>query len=171
MSGQLGLLFAPLPPSVGGMNLAKALASYSADVIALAGKVRKPVSCGGDLWVSIGGGGTAAHRVTKMYRLVPVDEFEGEVTTYHEKTSLWLEGDKYPGDYARNDPNGFYHGMKVSNGGNAYALCGPEQTIDVTNVVELIESDNEDEPAYDDDDEDMEWNEDDEDEDEASNAA
>jgi len=157
MQSQLGL-FAPLPPSVEGMDLAKAMASYSADVIAMNGKVRKPVSCGGDLWVSIGGGGTAAHRVTKMYRLVLVDEFDGQLTTYHEKTSIWLEGDKYAGAYARNDPNGFYHGMKVSSGGNAYALCGPEQTLVVTGVVELIESDNDDEETYDD----TEWSEDDE---------
>jgi hypothetical protein len=157
VSGQLGL-FAPLPPSVEGIDLAKALASYSADVIAMNGKVRRPVSCGGDLWVSIGGGGTVAHRVTKMYRLVPIADFDGEVTTYSDKTRIWRDGDEYPGDYARNDPNGFYHGMKVQHGSNPYVLCGPEQTLEVNGVVELLDSDNEDEEEYDD----TEWSEDDE---------
>jgi hypothetical protein len=157
MIGQLGL-FAPLPPSIEGIDPAKAVASYSADVIAMNSKVRKPVSCGGDLWVSVGSSGSAAHRLVKMYRLVQLADFDGMVTHYNEKTAIWRDGDKYPGDYARNDPNGFYHGMKVSNGSNTYVLFGPEQTLEVNGVVELLDSDNEDEENY----EDVEWSEDDE---------
>lgn len=157
VNGQIGL-FAPLPPSVQGIDPSKASASYSADLIAMTGKVRKPVSHGGDLWVSVGSAGTATHRITNMYRLVLAADFDGEVTTYTEKTSVWRDEDKYPGDYARNDPNGFYHGMKVQNGGNSYVLCGPEQTIEINGLVELL--DTTDDEEYDD----TEWEEDEEDE-------
>lgn len=157
MSAQLGL-FASLAPSIQGIDKAKALASYSADVIGMSNKVRKPVSCGGDLWVYTGGGGNASNRTAEMYRLCPIAEFDGTVTSYHEKISVWNEGDKYPGDYARNDPNGFYHGMRVQNGSTVYVLCGPKQTLDVSGVRELLDADNEDEPDY----EDTDWSEDDE---------
>lgn len=161
MNGQLAL-FAPLPPSVEGMDIAKAVASYSADLIALNGKVRRPVSYCGDLWVNTGTRGTAAHRIAETYRLVLIDEFDGEPTTYHEKTSIWLEGDEYPGDYARNDPNGFYHGMKVQNGGNSYVLCGPPQKLEISGLVELLDL-TDDEEDFDD----MELDFDDEDENDA----
>jgi hypothetical protein len=52
-------------------------------------------------------------------------EFDGEPTTYREKISVVREGDRYAGDYARNDPNGFYHGMTVTSGGSKCVLVGP----------------------------------------------
>jgi hypothetical protein len=144
MNGQLGL-FAPAAPTVENIDLAKAFASYSADVIAEHGRVRKPVSCGGDLWVSTGGSGTATRRNAKLYRLVSLAEFDGEPTTYREKISIVHEGDEYAGDYARNDPNGFYHGMTVKSGGSIYILCGPPQTVAGDDIAPLFAADDADE--------------------------
>jgi hypothetical protein len=182
MSAQLGL-FAPAPPSVQGIDLAKAFASYSADLIGMSNRVRKPVSCCGDLWVSTGSSGTAITRTATMYRLVLLAEFEGEPTTYNEKISIVHEGDEYAGDYARNDPNGFYHGMMVKNGGSTYVLCGPPQQIVSTDTAPLFAADDDGEEelcdglcpncgaeleagsncaACNEDNEDTEWSEDDE---------
>lgn len=155
MDAQLAL-FAPLPPSVEGMDIAKASFSYSADLIAMSGKVRKPVACGGNLWINTGTRGTAAHRIAEMYCLVAVAEFDGQPITYHEKTSIWFEGDAYPGDYARNDPNGFYHGMKVQQGGMSYVLCGPPQKLAINGLVELLDTTDDEEDFDDEDDADIE---------------
>ena len=149
MSGQLGL-FAPLPPSIEGIDPVKAIASYSCDLIGMSNKVRKPVSCGGDLWVNTGGSGNRANRTYEMYRLIPVAEFEGIPTTYHEKTAMWQDGDEYPGDYARNDPKGFYHGMAVQNGSVAYVLYGPPQKLTINDLVETLDT-TEDEDEMDED--------------------
>lgn len=144
MSGQPGL-FAPAAPTVENIDLAKAFASYSGDVIAENNRVRKPVSCGGDLWVSTGSSGTATKRNARLYRLVPPSEFDGEPTTYREKISIVREGDEYAGDYARNDPNGFYHGMTVKSGGSTYILCGPPQTVTCDDIAPLFAADDDDE--------------------------
>lgn len=55
---------------------------------------------------------------TNAYRLVHLGAFDGQPTTYSEKTRN--------AEAARNDPNGFYHGMTVAHGGPSYVLCGPE---------------------------------------------
>jgi hypothetical protein len=44
--------------------------------------------------------------------------FTGSPTTYHDKT-----GTTEAAEAARNDPNGFYHGMKVTFASAAYILC------------------------------------------------
>lgn len=129
MSAQFSL-FAPAAPTIEGIDVKKAFDSYSADTIAERGGVRKPVSCCGDLWVSTGSDGTR-HGVNtvKLYRLAPLHEFDGEPTTYGVKISIVQDGDRFAGDYARNDPNGFYHGMAVTHGGAKYVLVGPPQVL------------------------------------------
>lgn len=162
MSGQLGL-FAPAAPTVENIDLAKAFASYSGDLIAEKGRVRKPASCGGDLWVSTGCSGASARRTAQLYRLVPPSQFDGEPTTYREKVSIVREGDEYAGDYARQDPNGFYHGMAVKSGGTAYILCGPPLTIVGTDIAPLFAADDEDDEDEDETQYEDEGTEDDED--------
>lgn len=73
---------------------------------------------------------------TPAYQLVAINEYPREATTYQEKTLLtmpdnWYEADqrKYAGDYARNDPNGFYDGMIVKQGSKSYVLMGPPVRI------------------------------------------
>ena len=94
-------------------------ASYSGDVIALASRIRKPFNHHAGLWTCIG----LLHRpddrvmIGKAYRLVHADGFEGEATTYAEKTRDC--------EAARADPGGFYHGMKVAYGAQGYVMTGP----------------------------------------------
>jgi hypothetical protein len=46
--------------------------------------------------------------------------FTGKTTTYSEKTDRAEDAEA-----ARNDPNGFYHGMTIKHGGESFVLCGP----------------------------------------------
>lgn len=92
-------------------------ASYSADTIGMHGRVRKPFVFQGVLWVCVGRCSHPREQV-KAYRLVHEHRFEGEPTTYAEKTRDC--------EAARNDPNGFYHGMRVTHGGQRYVLSGPQ---------------------------------------------
>lgn len=91
-------------------------ASYSADTIALHGKVRTPFGFRGALWVCVGV--HSGDRAT-AYRLVPHGVFNGEATTYHEKT--------FDGETARSDLNGFYHGMTVGWAKREWVLSGPPE--------------------------------------------
>lgn len=90
-------------------------ASYSADVIAMHGRIRKPFVLRGCMFVCTGIGG---HR-TDAYRLVAERAFDGAPTTYSAKVRA--DG----GEVARNDPKGFYHGVAVRHGGKTYVLDGP----------------------------------------------
>jgi len=92
-------------------------ASYSADVIAMNGKVRMPFRHGAYLWTCISIRSLGPE--LEAYRLTPLTMFDGTVTTYGEK--VHRDG----GERARADANGFYHGMKVQQGGNFYVLTGP----------------------------------------------
>jgi hypothetical protein len=98
-------------------------ASYSADVIAMAGKIRRPFKWNDSLRVCTGCAGSALTETGKheheVYRLVPLSIFKDAPTTYSKKVNL--EG----GDTARNDPNGFYHGMIAKHGKETYVLSGP----------------------------------------------
>ena len=97
-------------------------ASYSADRIGMGQPVRKPFSWRGALWVTVGnryrGKGTVC---AEAYRLTHPAAFEGEPTTYAEKTRDC--------DAARADPLGFYHGMTVTHGGQSFILAGPPATF------------------------------------------
>lgn len=96
-------------------------ASYSADVIAMMGRVRKPFTFRGQLWVCTGSNtGRPAGSMpngSTAYRLVPIEAFEGKPVSYTEKTA--------DGHAARADPDGFYHGMAVTHRGQPHVLCGP----------------------------------------------
>jgi hypothetical protein len=99
-------------------------ASYSADVIAMRGSVRKPFRWKDGLCVctSISGSGltdsgTEEH---EAYRIVPSRTFTGTMTTYGKKTDRAEDAQA-----ARNDPNGFYDGMTIKHGAEIFVLCGP----------------------------------------------
>ncbi len=99
-------------------------ASYSADVIASNGRVRKPFGWKDSLCVctsisgsGLTGSGTEEH---EAYRIVPVKMFTGTTKTYGEKTDKAEDAEA-----ARNDPNGFCHGMTIKHGSESFALCGP----------------------------------------------
>jgi len=99
-------------------------ASYSADVIASNGRVRKPFRWKDGLYVctSISGSGLtdSGMQEHEAYRLVPARTFTGTTATYHDKTARAEDAEA-----ARNDPNGFYHGMTITHGTEILVLCGP----------------------------------------------
>lgn len=98
--------------------------SYSADLIATSGRVRKPFSHLSKLWVctSISGSGLtqSGDREHEAYRLAPEHMFIGLPTTYRAKT-----GTAEAAEAARNDPYGFYHGVAVRHGSEAFIMSGP----------------------------------------------
>jgi hypothetical protein len=99
-------------------------ASYSADVIAMNGRVRKPFIWNGEHCVctSITGAALTGNRLQEheAYRIVPSRMFRGTATTYREKTA------RGEAAAARSDPNGFYHGMTIRHGKESFVLCGPQ---------------------------------------------
>lgn len=98
--------------------------SYSADRIASGQPLRKPFQHDGALWIctSITGSGLTSSGSTEheAYRLVPQRTFSGTPTTYGTRIST---GDL--AEAARNDPNGFYHGVAVKLGRETFVLSGP----------------------------------------------
>jgi hypothetical protein len=56
----------------------------------------------------------------EAYRIIPTKIFTGRTATYHEKTARAESAEA-----ARNDPNGFYHGMTIKHSGEVWVLCGP----------------------------------------------
>jgi hypothetical protein len=99
-------------------------ASYSADVIAMSGRVRKPFEWNSALCVctSISGSGLTESGMQEheAYRIVPAQMFTGTIRTYGEKTARADDAEA-----ARNDPNGFYYGMTITHGKESFVLCGP----------------------------------------------
>jgi hypothetical protein len=96
-------------------------ASYSGDRIGMDQPVRKPFEWRGSLWVCVGMSHRGEIHSAEAYRLVHPQRFNGEPTTYREKTR--------GGDAARADPNGFYHGMTVKHAGQTLVLSGPPATF------------------------------------------
>jgi len=98
--------------------------SYSADRIAGGQPVRRPFQHDGALWVctSITGSGLTSSGTTEheAYRIMPERMFNGTPTTYGTRT-----GTSETAEAARNDPNGFYHGVTVKHGRETFVLCGP----------------------------------------------
>ena len=76
----------------------------------------------------------------EAYQLIPLKAFRGTATTYAEKT-----GTAENAEAARNDPNGFYHGMTVQQGRETFVLFGPpvvfvaEETPERLDVVSGVE--------------------------------
>lgn len=95
-------------------------ASYSADTIATAGKIRKAFRWQAQLMVTISLSGRGGAEQAEAYQLVPLNAFSGPTMSYADKigTAENAEG-------ARNDPNGFYHGMTVKQGQGIFVLSGP----------------------------------------------
>lgn len=102
------------------VNYELAANSYSADLIGMSNKVRKPFAMDGSLWVCVGHSGNFHRLVSiKIYKLTPARAFDGIATNYRSKIDV--DG----GESARRDPLGFYHGMTVQHSGNEYVLTGP----------------------------------------------
>lgn len=105
--------------------------SYSGDRICEAsGKVRKPFRYAGSYWVCVGTSSMGGHvDCAEAYRVLALASFEGKPTTYAAKVNRNpADADnEYAGDAARNDPLGFYHGMRVKYGRDELVLVGPQQ--------------------------------------------
>src|SRR6516225_4445999 len=93
--------------------------AYSADRISEEGKIRQPFTFNGKLWVNTGGCLGPGNEYWKAYVLVEERFYTGTMLTY----SLKVGSDG--GERARNDPNGFYHGVAVKWKGKTMVLCGP----------------------------------------------
>lgn len=136
-----------LAPSLDGVDAAALSSTYSADRIGTNSTIKKPLAFGGHLWVSTGGSNSAI----SAYRVVPISEFEGKPTTYSDKG----RADGF--ESARNDPNGFYHGMTVSSGATKYVLVGPEFRVNESAFLHFDSpEDDDDDQLADDDDGDLE---------------
>ena len=92
-------------------------ASYSADRIGLSKPVRKPFRWQGGLCIAVSKHSVDGTHTAEAYKLISVDHFAGEPTTYRDKTA--------DAESARRDPNGFYHGMTVRHAGRDLVLVGP----------------------------------------------
>jgi hypothetical protein len=95
-------------------------AAYSADTIAFAGKIRKPFRWQGQTMITVSLCGRGESSEAEAYRLLPLKAFAGIPVTYGQKT-----GTADSAESARNDPNGFYHGLLVKQGGESIVLVGP----------------------------------------------
>lgn len=92
--------------------------SYSADKIALEGRVRKPFAWKHGLWVCTSLHSLKDRRNAEAYRLVPERFFDGQSRSYQEVCMNADEG--------RRQPEGFYHGMQARHGKDSYVLVGPK---------------------------------------------
>lgn len=98
--------------------------SYSADLIATSERVRAPFRHSGQTWVCVSIVGKALTRSgfteLQAYRLTPEALYVGMPTTYRARTST-----ADAAEAARNDPSGFYNGISVRLGSEAFVLTGP----------------------------------------------
>jgi hypothetical protein len=98
-------------------------ASYSADRISTDDSIRKPFRHDGSLWICTSISGKClshgGQQEFTAFRVFPKLRFTGVPTTYGEKSSI------EDGETARNDPNGFYHGMAVKHARETFVLVGP----------------------------------------------
>jgi hypothetical protein len=92
-------------------------ASYSADTIATSGKIRKAFRWQAQLMVTVSLSGRGGIEQAEAYQLVPLKTFSGTPMTYAEKI-----GTAENAEAARNDPNGFYHGMTVTQASETLVL-------------------------------------------------
>jgi hypothetical protein len=95
-------------------------ASYSADTIASAGKLRRSFRWHAQLMVTVSLSGRGGIEQAEAYQLIPVKAFTGKTMSYPEKI-----GTAESAEAARNDPNGFYHGITVKRGQDTFVLSGP----------------------------------------------
>ena len=95
-------------------------ASYSADTIATSGKIRKAFRWQAQLMVTVSLAGRGGTEQAEAYQLIPLTAFRGTAMSYADKI-----GTAESAEAARNDPNGFYHGMIVKQGQVSFVLSGP----------------------------------------------
>lgn len=95
-------------------------ASYSADIIASEGRIRTAFRWQARLMVAVSLSGMGGVDQAEAYQLIPLKSFAGTPQTYAEKT-----GAAEAAEAARNDSNGFYHGMTVKQGRELFVLSGP----------------------------------------------
>jgi hypothetical protein len=95
-------------------------ASYSADTIATAGRIRKAFRWQAQLMVTVSLSGRGGIEQAEAYQLIPLKAFDGTATTYGQKTARAEDAEA-----ARNDPNGFYHGITVKHAQKHFVLAGP----------------------------------------------
>lgn len=128
----------PVPTDIFGnphVDLAAAIASYSADRIGEAGCIRKPFRMDGADWVCVSKAGGATHyNSVRIYRLTLAAHFGGVTKTYADAT--------------RDDPNGFYHGITVRSGGQTFVITGPQYEL-LAQPIAIQESEDEEEEEED----------------------
>lgn len=90
--------------------------SYSADCISSDQPIRAPFRYAGEMWVTVGLEGRGEVNQANAYRLLPLSLFRRRPTTYAQK----IQHDN--GESARNDPRGFFDGMRVKRGGEVYVM-------------------------------------------------
>jgi hypothetical protein len=95
-------------------------ASYSADTIASSGRIRKSFRWQAQLMVTVSFSRRDGRDEAEAYRLVLAATFPGQPTSYSDRI-----GSAEEADAARNDPNGFYHGVLVRQGSETFVLAGP----------------------------------------------
>ncbi len=107
------------------------------------GVITRPFRHAGMMMIATSFGGLGG---TEAYRILALEEFEqnpknGKPTTYGEKVTRLMPDEwykrpenadrrKYPGDGARHDPFGFYHGMQVKWAGQMYVITGPRYQLE-----------------------------------------
>jgi hypothetical protein len=95
-------------------------ASYCADTIAANGKIRKTFRWQAQLMVTVSLSGRGGIEQAVAYRLIPLRAFNDVPMSYGEKIVTAENAEA-----ARNNPNGFYHGMTVTQGRETFVLSGP----------------------------------------------
>jgi hypothetical protein len=93
-------------------------------------RIGKPFSFGDVLWIctSSSSTGAAGYLRAECYRLTAPDRFTGDPTTYDRRAHGGADEDD-PAREARDDPNGFYHGITVKSGRATFILTGPPVTF------------------------------------------
>ena len=102
--------------------------AYSADKIALEGKIRKPFRLKGWLYTATSVAGSVDFMMATAYRLMPPAHVDLQLRTYAD---LRLN---------TNRENGFYHGLSVEHGGEQYILVGPPVEICKSDEPELVQA-------------------------------
>jgi len=103
----------------------KVKASYSADTLSDHHRhsIRRPFEFRGHWYVCTGGVSWRTGRSEEeAYRLLPLADFP-EPASYYAKNRPGFEGDW--AENRRNQPEGFYHGMKCDRGKVPWVLAGP----------------------------------------------
>lgn len=106
------------------------------------GRLRRPVVANGRRFVLLGFSTYDIHRREfEVYEVVDASTFRGKMFTHREKMHYEPPKAKYrtawgcTGEYARRDPNGFYHGMTAKLAGKAVVVKGPPVLLVAADTV------------------------------------